>query len=69
MSLTFGGYSSKIWTALDEKFLQEDVANLAILSYEVPIREGSFFSDEGLLALYFKNTVNPRAIFKNLFHI
>ena len=69
MSLTFGGYYNKVWTALDEKFLQEDIANLAMLSYKDPIRDGSFFPDEGLLVLYFKNTVNPRAIFKKLFGI
>ena len=54
MKLRFGGNAQKVWQSLDEKFLQEDVASLAMLSYEVPIRDGSFFSDEHLLALYSK---------------
>ena len=43
MKLRFGGNAQRVWQSLDEKFLQEGVASLAMLSYEVPIRDGNFF--------------------------
>ena len=69
MKLKFGGRAETLCKSLDEKFLKEDVANLAMLSYEDSIKDGSFFFDKNLLAFYFKNTVNPRTVFQSLFLI
>ena len=69
MKLKFGGRAETLCKSLDERFLNEDVANLAMLSYEDSIKGGSFFPDKNLLAFYFKNTVNPPVVFQSLFLI
>ena len=43
MKLKFGGRAETLCKSLDERFLKEDVANLAMLSYEASIRDGNFF--------------------------
>ena len=42
MKVTYGGYVGGHVSILDEKFLQEDVANLSMLSYENSIKDSSF---------------------------
>ena len=66
---TFGGCAKFFCPSLDEEILQEDAASLAMQSHEVLIKDGSFFSDGSLLALYFRDTIHPRAIFQKLFCI
>ena len=43
MKLKFGDRAETVCTSLDERLLKEDVANLAMLSYEASIRDGNFF--------------------------
>ena len=43
MELAFGGNTTNIVSRLDLFLLEEDVANLAMMSYEESIRDYSFF--------------------------
>ena len=56
--ISFGGnavaYGVEI-TSLDDKFLQEDVAILAMMCYHDAIFDHSFFSDRVLVRQYFQH--------------
>ena len=62
----FGG---KVPDSLDSKFLAEDVANLAMMSYREAILDGSFFEDDNLVSQYFMYCPNVKALFFSLFGV
>ena len=57
MNLMFGGKAANIGiimpSRLDLFLLEEDIANLAMMSYEESIRDYSFFSNLDIVNLYF----------------
>ena len=56
-----------VLTSLDSKFLAEDVANLAMLSYKEAILDRSFFTDGDLVNQYFQYCPDVQELFSNLF--
>lgn len=73
INIAFGGnasaYGSEILTSLDAKFLDEDVANLAMMSYHKSINDLSFFQDTALVRQYFQYCPNVQELFSNLFSV
>ena len=73
VNIAFGGNSACFdvpgFTSLDEKFLPEDVANLAMTSYRDAIVDQTFFQDEALVAKYFGDCNDVKALFSDLFGI
>ena len=73
VKITFGGNSAcfgcPLLTSLDSKFLAEDVAHLAMMSYEEAITDHSFFDDEDLLLQYFQYCPNVENLFAKLFGV
>ena len=49
--------------------LEEDVANLAMMSYEESIRDYTFFSNPDIVNLYFEDAARAFTIFSGMFHI
>ena len=72
VGMSFGGdsaaYGVKI-SSLDEKFLQEDVANLAMMCYHEAVVDHSFFVDEVLVRQYFMYCPNVQHLFSTLFSV
>ena len=56
-------------TSLNDYFLTEDVANLAMMGYEESIRNGRFFQDVDLVKKYFGFHSNVLGIFNNMYGI
>ena len=73
IKITVGGnaasFGGNVPDSLDCKFLAEDVANLAMLSYREAIQDGSFFEDDNLVFQYFMYCPNVKALFANLFGV
>ena len=73
MDLTFGGNTANfgliIPSRLDLFLLEEDVANLAMMSYEESIRDYSFFSNLDIVNLYFEDSSRAFTIFSGMFRI
>ena len=73
VKISMGGNAAKFGSAvpesLDSKFLDEDVANLAMLSYREAIIDRSFFQDEVLVSQYFRYCPDVQALFSNLFGV
>ena len=73
INIAFGGnaeaYGSEILTSLDAKFLDEDVANLAMMSYHKAINNLSFFRDTALVRQYFQYCPNVQELFSNIFSV
>ena len=71
LKVTFGGdasqYGMKKITSLDSQFLTEDVVNLAFMSYQESIMNGSFFEDKDLVGKYFAHTGDVRELFEGFF--
>ena len=57
----------EVHQSLDSQFLTGDVANLALLSYQDSIENGSFFEDDQLVFEYFAYTPDVQGLFKKLF--
>ena len=55
--------------SLNDYFLTEDVANLAMMGYEESIRNGGFFQDVDLVKKYFGFHSNVLGIFNNMYGI
>ena len=53
--------------SVDSKFLAEDVANLAMLSYKEAIMDRSFFTDGDLVNQYFQYCPDVQELFSDLF--
>ena len=70
--ISFGGnlaaYGVEM-TSLDDKFLDEDVANLAMMCYEDAIIDHSFFSDQVLVCQYFQHCPSVTDLFSTLFGV
>ena len=60
VKIAFGGnasvYGAVDMTSLDSQFLTDDVVNLALMSYQDSIENGSFFLDTVLVNQYFSHT-------------
>ena len=72
MKMTFGGNSANFGLgqpSLDYFLLEEDVANLAMMSYEESIRDYSFFSNPKIVHQYFSDTSRAFTIFSGMFLI
>ena len=73
MNLTFGGdatnFGMEKYPRLDMFLLEEDVANLAMMSYEESIRDYSFFSTPNIVNLYFEDSARAFTIFSSMFRI
>ena len=73
MNLTFGGNAANFGlsqpSSLDLFLLEEDVANLAMMSYEESIRDYSFFSNPEIVHQYFSDTSRAFTIFSGMFLI
>ena len=73
MDLTFGdntaNFGLNIPSRLDLFLLEEDVANLAMMSYEESIRYYSFFSNLDIVNLYFEDSFRAFTIFSGMFRI
>ena len=71
LKVTFGGdasqYGMKKIASLDSQFLTEDVVNLAFMSYQESIMNGSFFEDKDLVRKYFAHTGDVRELFEGFF--
>ena len=63
------GDSVPVPTSLNDYFLTEDVANLAMMGYEESIRDGGFFQDVDLVKKYFGFHSNVLGIFQNMYGI
>ena len=55
--------------SIDSKFLAEDVANLAMMSYREAIENHSFFQDDVLVSKYFLYYPDVQELFANLFGV
>ena len=73
IKIAFGGnsahYGMNLHTSLDSQFLTEDVANLALMSYQESVADGSFFEDDDLIGQYFAFTTDVRGLFDDLFGV
>ena len=74
VKICFGGNSApfrrpSLLSSLDSKFLAEDVANLAMMSYSDAISDHSFFEDKVLVSQYFQYCPNIEALFARLFGV
>ena len=71
VKIAYGGnaarYGMEVHQSLDSQFLTDDVANLALLSYQDSIENGSFFEDDQLVFEYFAYTPDVQGLFKKLF--
>ena len=71
--ISFGGnsanYGMSLHMSLDSQFLTEDVANLALMSYQDSISDGSIFEDHELVQQYFAHTTDVRGLFDDLFGV
>ena len=71
VKIAYGGnaarYGMEVHQSLDSQFLTDDVANLALLSYQDLNENGSFFEDDQLVFEYFVYTPDVQGFFKNLF--
>ena len=69
--LLFGGNAiaqgMPVPSSLDEIFLPEDVAHLAMMAYKEFIADQSFFHDTELLVKYFANTPDALAVFYKVY--
>ena len=69
--LLFGGNAAAqgmpVPGSLDEIFLQQDVAHLAMMGYREFIEDQSFFHDTDLVKKYFKNTENALSVFHEVY--
>ena len=55
--------------SLEDLFSAEDVANLAMMSYEESIFNGAFANDRELFKKYFTHEANGRDVFRKVFNI
>ena len=55
--------------SIDSKFLAEDVANLAMMSYREAIENHSFFQDDVLVSKYFLYCPDVQELFASLFGV
>ena len=62
-------FGAPVLASLDSKFLVEDVANLAMMSYREAIVDKSFFQDDVLVNSYFQYCANVPQLFSNLFGV
>ena len=62
-------YGAPVLQSLDSKFLTEDVANLAMMSYRQAIMDNSFFDDDKLVSQYFLYVPDVRELFSNIFDL
>ena len=73
MDLTFSdnttNFGLNMPSRLDLFLLEEDVANLAMISYEESIRDYSFFSNLDIVNLYFEDSSRAFTIFSGMFRI
>ena len=73
VKISMGGnaaqFGAPVLTSLDSKFLAEDVANLAMMSYREAIVDNSFFQDDVLVNSYFQYCANVQQLFSNLFGV
>ena len=73
MDLTIGGNAADFGIGqvprLDMFLHEEDVANLAMMSYEESIRDYSFFSNLDIVNLYFEDSSRAFTIFSGMFRI
>jgi len=71
VKLSVGGnaarYGMRKHKSLDTQFLTEDVVNLALMSYQESIEDGSFFHDTELVSEYFSHTTDVLGLFAKLF--
>ena len=69
--LLFGGNAAAqgmpVPQSLDQIFLQQDVAHLAMIGYREFILDQSFFHDTDLLKKYFMNTESALSVFHEVF--
>ena len=69
--LLFGGNAAAqgmpVPTSLDQIFLQQDVAHLAMIGYKEFIEDQSFFHDTDLLKKYFLNTESALSVFHGVY--
>ena len=67
VKISLGGNSASfglpVLSSLDSKFLAEDVANLAMMSYSNATTNHSFFEDMAFVSQYFQNCPNIEALF------
>ena len=70
LKLTLGGNAQDFGiptpTCIEDVFLTDDVANLALITYEDSIMDFSFFDDTELVGKYFSPTTDARSVFENL---
>ena len=73
MNLTLGGNAADFGIGqvprLDMFLLKEDIANLAMMSYEESVRDYSFFSNPNIVNLYFEDFARAFTIFSSMFRI
>ena len=70
--ISFGGNAAACgveMTSLDDKFLQEDVANLAMMCYHDAIFDHSFFCNQVLVRQYFQHCPSVTELFSTLFGV
>ena len=71
--ISLGGNAAKfggeVFTSLDSKFLTEDVANLAMMSYRESILDKSFFEDNVLVNSYFHYCADVQQLFSDIFGV
>ena len=72
ITISFGGNAENFdfprKNSLDEWFLEEDVINLAMMSYQEAITSQMFFQDEDLVRKYFRKDVDVPQLFQNYFN-
>ena len=73
IKISLGGNAAKCggesFTSLDAKFLTEDVANLAMMSYRDAIIDKSFFEDNVLVNSYFHYCADVQQLFSDIFGV
>ena len=71
VKIAFGGnashYGADDMSSLESQFLTDDVVNLALMSYQDSIENGSFFLDTVLVNQYFSHTRDVKGLFAKLF--